>query len=237
MVSASGDASLRLIYAGAVAEVNIGSDPGVQGLLQGVPVAGEQHGRRQALRRLAAVRAERADLQHEDVREEADSWAAIYDPKNKGKITIPDNPIQIADAALYLSKTQAVARDQGPVRADEGTARRGGGTAQAAAAARQEVLGRSRPTRSTCSRTAARRSARRGRISAQQLMAAKAPVVDRDPEGRRHGLARHLDALVEGEAPELRLQVDAVHHLAEAAGAAGGRTTARRRSTRRRARS
>ena len=34
------------------------------------------------------------------------SWAAIYDPKNKGKITIPDNPIQIADAALYLSKTK-----------------------------------------------------------------------------------------------------------------------------------
>jgi putative spermidine/putrescine transport system substrate-binding protein len=30
----------------------------------------------------------------------------IYDPKYKGKITIPDNPIQIADAALYLSKTQ-----------------------------------------------------------------------------------------------------------------------------------
>src|SRR5204862_3559676 len=34
------------------------------------------------------------------------SWAAIYDPKYKGLITVPDNPIQIADAALYLSKTQ-----------------------------------------------------------------------------------------------------------------------------------
>jgi putative spermidine/putrescine transport system substrate-binding protein len=34
------------------------------------------------------------------------SWEAIYDPKWKGKITVPDNPIQIADAALYLSKTQ-----------------------------------------------------------------------------------------------------------------------------------
>src|SRR5207237_996955 len=33
------------------------------------------------------------------------SWSIIYDPKYKGKITIPDNPIQIADAALYLSKT------------------------------------------------------------------------------------------------------------------------------------
>ena len=34
------------------------------------------------------------------------SWSAIYDAKNKGKITIPDNPIQIADAALYLSKVK-----------------------------------------------------------------------------------------------------------------------------------
>ena len=37
---------------------------------------------------------------------EADDWSGIYDPKYKGKITVPDNPIQIADAALYLSKTQ-----------------------------------------------------------------------------------------------------------------------------------
>ena len=34
------------------------------------------------------------------------SWAAIYSSKYKGQVTVPDNPIQIADAALYLSKTQ-----------------------------------------------------------------------------------------------------------------------------------
>src|SRR5690606_38409793 len=32
------------------------------------------------------------------------SWAAIYDAQYKGKISVPDNPIQIADAALYLAK-------------------------------------------------------------------------------------------------------------------------------------
>jgi len=32
------------------------------------------------------------------------SWASLYDPANKGKITVPGNPIQIADAALFLSK-------------------------------------------------------------------------------------------------------------------------------------
>ena len=43
-------------------------------------------------------------VQHEEGTKAPNSWSAIYDAKNKGKITIPDNPIQIADAALYLSK-------------------------------------------------------------------------------------------------------------------------------------
>src|SRR6266568_2745724 len=30
------------------------------------------------------------------------SWNVIYSPKYKGQVTVPDNPIQIADAALYL---------------------------------------------------------------------------------------------------------------------------------------
>ncbi len=34
------------------------------------------------------------------------SWDVIYDSSNKGLITVPDNPIQIADAALYLSTKQ-----------------------------------------------------------------------------------------------------------------------------------
>jgi putative spermidine/putrescine transport system substrate-binding protein len=34
------------------------------------------------------------------------SWSAIYSSAYKGRITVPNNPIQIADAALYLSKSQ-----------------------------------------------------------------------------------------------------------------------------------
>ncbi len=34
------------------------------------------------------------------------SWSSIYDAKYSGLVTVPDNPIQIADAALYLSHTQ-----------------------------------------------------------------------------------------------------------------------------------
>ena len=107
MVSASGDASLRLIYAGAVAEVNIEPDPVLQGLLQGVQVA------RRTTRSTASTTASRCSsgpnvlmVNTKLYGKTPTSWAAIYDPKNKGKITIPDNPIQIADAALYLSKTK-----------------------------------------------------------------------------------------------------------------------------------
>ena len=35
------------------------------------------------------------------------SWRVLYSSKFKGKITVPDNPIQIADAALYLMRTKA----------------------------------------------------------------------------------------------------------------------------------
>jgi putative spermidine/putrescine transport system substrate-binding protein len=34
------------------------------------------------------------------------SWSVLYSSKYKGKITVPDNAIQIADAALYLSKSK-----------------------------------------------------------------------------------------------------------------------------------
>jgi putative spermidine/putrescine transport system substrate-binding protein len=34
------------------------------------------------------------------------TWGVLYSSKFKGKVTVPDNPIQIADAALYLSKTK-----------------------------------------------------------------------------------------------------------------------------------
>jgi putative spermidine/putrescine transport system substrate-binding protein len=34
------------------------------------------------------------------------SWSALYSSKYKGKITVPNNPIQIADGALYLMETK-----------------------------------------------------------------------------------------------------------------------------------
>lgn len=42
------------------------------------------------------------------------SWKAVYDKANKGKITIPNDPLQIADAALYLAKARPSLRIADP---------------------------------------------------------------------------------------------------------------------------
>ena len=107
LVSASGDADLRLIYGGDVQAGQRQPHPGVEGL---PPVPAEpvvQHDRRHALRRVAAVRARTCCCtRRARSRPRPTRGRSIYDNKYKGKVTVPNNPIQIADAALYLSKTQ-----------------------------------------------------------------------------------------------------------------------------------
>jgi putative spermidine/putrescine transport system substrate-binding protein len=109
-VSASGDATLRLIAGGDVDPVNVDLVPNykdifpalkdqpwntVDGVNYGIP-----HGRG------ANVLMFNKDV----VKPAPDSWATVFDPaeasKYKGKITAYDNPIYIADAALYLKATQ-----------------------------------------------------------------------------------------------------------------------------------
>jgi putative spermidine/putrescine transport system substrate-binding protein len=105
MVSASGDASLRLIYGKDVQPVNVNLIPDwknfipqlkspphntIKGVHYGVSL---QWGPNTLLYNTAKVKPAPT------------SWSAIYSPKYKGKVTVPDNPIQIADAALYLSKS------------------------------------------------------------------------------------------------------------------------------------
>ena len=108
VVSASGDASLRLIYGGDVAPVNTKLIPNyadifdnlkmqpwnsVDGVAYGIP-----HGRG------ANLLAYRTDI----VKPAPTSWGAVFDANSpyKGKITAYDSPIYIADAALYLMATQ-----------------------------------------------------------------------------------------------------------------------------------
>ena len=106
MVSASGDADLRLIYGGDVRPMNVDLIPDwqnfgsffkspafntINGVHYGVSL---QWGPNTLL------------YSTKKFPNKPTSWSVIYDPANKGLITVPDNAIQIADAALYLSKTK-----------------------------------------------------------------------------------------------------------------------------------
>src|SRR5262245_34952374 len=105
MVSASGDASLRLIRGGDVQPVNVNLVPSWKDFipqLQSPPhntVDGKHYG-------VSMQRGPNTLLYNTSkVGGTPTSWKTLYDPKYKGKVTVPDNPIQIADAALYLSKS------------------------------------------------------------------------------------------------------------------------------------
>jgi putative spermidine/putrescine transport system substrate-binding protein len=107
-VSASGDASLRLIAAGDVAPVNTDLVPNyadiwpflkdrawnsVDGQMYGVP-----HG----------YGANLLMWRTDKVQPAPTSWGAVFDENTPyaGKVTAYDSPIYIADAALYLMRTQ-----------------------------------------------------------------------------------------------------------------------------------
>jgi putative spermidine/putrescine transport system substrate-binding protein len=106
LVSASGDASLRLIRGGDVQPVNVDLIPAWKDFipqLKSPPhntVDGKHYG-------VSLQWGPNTLLYNtQDVSPAPTSWSALYDSKYKGRVTVPDNPIQIADAALYLSKTQ-----------------------------------------------------------------------------------------------------------------------------------
>ncbi len=105
LVSASGDASLRLVYGHDVVPININLLPGwklffpyfkspahntVDGVHYGISL---QWGPNTLVYNTKKVKAPK-------------SWSVVYTKKYGGKISIPNNPIQIADAALYLMKTR-----------------------------------------------------------------------------------------------------------------------------------
>jgi putative spermidine/putrescine transport system substrate-binding protein len=120
-VSASGDASLRMIVAGLVSPVNTSLVPSysdifpflkdrswnsVNGQMYGIP-----HGWG------ANILMYNTDV----VKPAPDSWGAVFDPSSpyKGKITAYDSPIYIADAALYLMKTKPELKITNPYALDK----------------------------------------------------------------------------------------------------------------------
>ena len=106
MVSASGDASLRLIRGHIVQPVNVNLVPDWKNFIPQLKSPG--HNTVDGVHYGISLQWGPNTLLYntQKVKPAPTSWSAIYSPKYKGLVTVPDNPIQIADAALYLSKTQ-----------------------------------------------------------------------------------------------------------------------------------
>jgi putative spermidine/putrescine transport system substrate-binding protein len=106
MVSASGDASLRLIYGKDVQPVNVNLVPDWKNFIP--QLKSPPHNTIKGVHYGISLQWGPNTLLYntQKVKPAPTSWSDIYNPKFKGKVTVPDNPIQIADAALYLSKSQ-----------------------------------------------------------------------------------------------------------------------------------
>ncbi|MGZ9160697.1 MAG: ABC transporter substrate-binding protein [Candidatus Limnocylindrales bacterium] len=120
-VSASGDASNRLIAGGDVAAVNLDLIPAYKNVFEGLKNKphntvngvsyGVPHGRG------ANLLMWRTDI----VTTPPDSWSVVFDPASpyKGKVTAYDAPIYIADAAVYLMATKPDLKITNPYELDE----------------------------------------------------------------------------------------------------------------------
>lgn len=106
VVSASGDASLRLIFGKTVQPVNTALITAFDDVMPELKAPG-----------FNTVKDVHYGVSYEwgpnvlmwntkDITTAPTSWSVIYDKAHAGVITVPDNPIQIADAALYLSHTK-----------------------------------------------------------------------------------------------------------------------------------
>jgi len=106
MVSASGDATLRLISGGNVRAVNIDLIPEWKNFIP--QLRSPSHNTIDGVHYGVSLQWGPNSLLYnaKSVTPAPTSWAAIYSKKYKGAVTVPSNTIQIADAALYLSKTQ-----------------------------------------------------------------------------------------------------------------------------------
>ncbi len=121
VVSASGDATLRLIASGDVAPVNTDLVPSYGDI---APFLKEQQ--------FNSVKGQMYGIPHgwganllmyrkKDVTTAPTSWSAVFDDASTyaGKVTAYDSPIYIADAALYLMKHQPELKIKDPYALDE----------------------------------------------------------------------------------------------------------------------
>jgi putative spermidine/putrescine transport system substrate-binding protein len=106
VVTPSGDASLRLIKSGAVAPLDVSKLTNYNDIASQLQapafntVAGKHYG-------LSFMWGANVLIYNKDkIKTPPTSWSDLYSPAYKGKITVPDNPIQIADVALQFEGQQ-----------------------------------------------------------------------------------------------------------------------------------
>jgi putative spermidine/putrescine transport system substrate-binding protein len=102
VVSAPGDAAQRLIAAGDVAPLNVKLVPGWRDFhaafrSAATNTAGARH------YGISALFAPNLLLYDSKKIARPRSWSVLYSPTSRGKVTVPDDPMYIADAALYLA--------------------------------------------------------------------------------------------------------------------------------------
>ena len=209
VVSASGDSSLRMIYAGKVAPVNIDlltNYPDIAPFMKmqqwnsvdGVPY-GMPHGWG------AQLLAYRTDK----VKPAPDSWSLVYDPASpyKGKITMYDSPTDgIAAAAVYLMATKPDLGIKNPYALDQKQFDAAVDLVKAAKPQRRRRSGRRTRTRRRRWRTASTVVGSTWQIIVNLAQGDKAPVDVGAAQGGRDRLGRHLDDRRQVPAPQLRVQ-------------------------------
>ena len=166
-----------------------------------------------------------------------DSWGAVFDQaaQHKGKVTAYDNPIYIADAALYLKATKPDLKIDNVYELDD---KQFQASVDLLKAQRQNI-GEYWSDYTKEQAAFANGNSEIGttwQVIANLLEADKVAGQDDAAEGGRDRVVGHLDDLVQGQAPELHVHVDGPHHLAEGERRRGRSGSGRRRRTRSRAR-
>lgn len=161
LVTASGDASLRLVAGKRVQPINTDLIPSwktVDDRLKDALV----HRRQGALRRSLPVGPEYPDVQHRRLQEAPKSWNVVFEEmnlpdgkSNKGRVQAYDGPIHIADAAELPDVPQAGTRHQGSLRGSTRTSTRQRSGCCARSARWSVATGTMPRSRSTTSRTRA----------------------------------------------------------------------------------
>ena len=222
VVSASGDATLRLIAAGDVAPVNTDlitnyadispflkdqAYNSVDGQMYGVP-----HG----------WGANLLMYNTETISPAPTSWAAVFDDSSQyaGKVTAYDSPIYIADAALYLMNTQPDLGIKDPYALDDDQL---AAAVEVLKAQKENVVGVLVGLPQGDPGLQAGRHRDRDDLAGHRVARAERGRAGRGVPARRglHGLVGHLDGQRQGQEPELRVRVDGLHRQPAGPGRGG----------------